>query len=109
MASFFDDFAAIGKRIFVDSASVTFSECFPHGIKLEEAKSEDGPTVTFLGLRTSFPSHSSRFELSDRLGEITRTDWLALFGHFLKTKPTTHQELEKLIGRLSFPREISSG
>ena len=105
LVSFFADFAAIMKRLLVDSVLCAFSEFRSLlGIKLEESKSEAGPDVTFLGLRASFPSHSGDCELSVRLGETKRTTaWIALVGHFLKTESISHQELEKLIGRLSFP------
>ena len=98
------------KRLFADSALVEFSEFCPLiGIKLKEEKSEACPDITFLGLRASFPSFASRFELSVRLGDNKRTAWLALADHFLKTKSISHQQLEKLICRLSFSKTILFG
>ena len=107
---FFDDFAAIAKRLLVDSALVAFSEfCALLGIKMEETKSEAGPNVTFSGLRASCPSLSNDFELSGRLGEAKRTARVALFGRSGKTKSTARQEMGKLMGRLSPPQAIFVG
>lgn len=98
------------KRLLVDSALITFTEFFSLlGSTPKEAISEAGPDITFLGLRAPFPSSSTRFELSARLDDTMRTSWVAMIDSYLKAQSISHQELEKLIGRLSFAQTLLLG
>ena len=74
LVSLFDYFASITKRLLADSALATFAEfCSLLRINLKETKSEAGPDITLLGLRSYFPASSNRSGPSSRSGETKRT------------------------------------
>ena len=103
MVSYFDDFAALLPAEIAPKALEVFSSfCSLLGITLKPGKSEVGPSVTFLGLRGSFPSCDNRFRLGISLPPEKATKWADLIASFIKAKSISLQQLESLIGKLSF-------
>ena len=107
---FFDDFAALVPRLLSNKALAVFSRfCEIMGITLKPGKSEVGPKITFLGLLGWFPTAENNYTLHISLPEEKRQAWSALLADFISKRSLSHQELEKLIGRLSFSQTLLFG
>ena len=107
---FFDDFADLVPRpLGAKSLAAFASFCDSVGIRLKPGKSDAVSLITFLGLRGWFPGHANDFVLHISLPDEKRADWAALLGDFIRKRSINHQELEKLIDRLSFPHTLFFG
>lgn len=107
---FFDDFAALLPAQLAGKGLAVFTRfCELLGIRLKRAKSEVGPVITFLGLQGTFPSKSNGSSLSICLPIPKKKAWAALIASYLAQNRLSYQELEKLIGRLSFSQTMLFG
>ena len=107
---FFDDFAALLPRLLARKGLAAFTAiCELLGIKLKSAKSELGPEVTFLGLQGTYPAEKTDFVLQICLPAEKKKAWSALILSYLSQGRISYQELEKLIGRLSFSQTLLFG
>ena len=107
---FFDDFAALIPKLLGNKELQVFTTfCSLLGIRLMEGKSEVGPRIAFLCLSGWFPGRYNGHTLHISLPDEKRTAWAALLRDYTCKGSTAHQELEKLIGRLSFPQTLLFG
>ena len=103
LVSYFDDFAALLPSNLARKALSVFSSfCETLGITLKQGKSEVGPRITFLGLRGSFPSKANDFQLGISLPPEKAAKWATAIASLIKARSVSHQQLESLIGKLSF-------
>ena len=103
LVSYFDDFAALLPADLAQIALDVFTRfCSTLGFQLKPGKSEVGSRVTFLGLLGSFPAKTNSFKLGISLPEEKASHWAALIQEHIKARSISHQQLEKLIGKLSF-------
>ena len=107
---FFGDFAALIPRLlWAKSLAVFTSFCDILGIRLKPGKSEVGSRIAFIGLRGWFPRRENDLALHISLPGGKRAAWAALLDDFIRTRSIKRQELEKLIGRLSFSQTLLFG
>ena len=103
MVGFFDDFGFITFADIMDPALAAFIEfCRLLGVHLSAKKCAVGTTITFLGLKGSFPSPSNRFTLQIALDPEKASKWSALIESFISAQSIDSNSLDKLLGRLSF-------
>ena len=107
---FFGDFAALIPRMLARKAMAVFSRfCDLLGITLKTGKSEVGTRVAFLGLQGWFPSAENKYTLHISLPGDKRKACESLLADYIHRRSISHQELEKLIGRLSFSHTLLFG
>ena len=103
LVSYVDDFAALLPAELAQGALEIFTRfCDLLGIRLKRAKSEVGPSVTFLGLMGSFPSQATNFRTGITLPREKAAARADIINAFSKARNIPFQQLEKLIGKLSF-------
>ena len=76
------------------------------GILPKPGKSEVGSRISFLCLRGWFPGRANDFLLEITPPGEKRAGWVALICDFIRNRPIARQELEKLIGRMSFSQAL---
>ena len=76
---------------------------------MKDDKSEVGPAIASQGLLGSYPSKENGSVLSICLPDEKRKAWSALIRSYLAQNRLSYQELEKLIGRLSFSQTLLFG
>ena len=107
---FFGDFAALTHRLLATKGMSVISRfCSLIGAKLKGDKSDVGPDVAFLGLLSSFPSKGNGSVLSISLPGGKRKARSTLIRPYFTQNRLSYQELEKLIGRLSFSQTLLFG
>ena len=103
MVGFFDDFGFVIFADVMDQALSAFINfCRLLGVHLSAKKCAVGTTITFLGLKGSFPSPSNRFTLRIALDPEKATKWSSLIESFISAQSIDSNSLDKLLGRLSF-------
>ena len=103
LLSYFDDFGALIPTPLAEKALITFQNfCSYLGVVLKPAKAEVGRAVCFLGLEGTVPHKANGHKLEIRLTPAKARKWPELIASFLERGCIGFQELEKLIGRLSF-------
>ena len=85
------------------------SFCSFLGIRLGHGESEVGHHVKFLGLGGWFPCRRNDYTHRISLPGEKRDSRAAVIRDFLRKGAISHQELEKLIGRLSFSKTLLCG
>ena len=83
--------------------------CSRRGAKLKDAKSEVGQEIAFLGLLGSVPSNEDVSVLSISLPGDKRKASSSLIPSYLESNRLPYQEIEKLIGRMSFSHTLRFG
>ena len=107
---FFDDFAALPPKEVAPKGLAVFARfCTLLGIRLETSNSEVGPAIAFLGLQGAFPNREVRGTLQICLPQAKKSSWSALIRSYLAQNRIDFQELERLIGRLSFSQTMRLG
>ena len=74
------------------------------GIFLKHSKTGLGEIMIFFGLEGSFPNPHNDMTLSIALPEEKKTKWAAAINKIIQLGTITRDQLESLIGRLSFPQ-----
>ena len=107
---FFGDFADLIHRLLATEGLSVFSRFRPLlGIKLKGAKSEVGPAIAFSVLLGSFPSKENGAVLPICMPDEKSRALAALIRSYLAQNRLSYQEIEKLIGRLSFSQTLLFG
>ena len=105
-----DDFSALMPRLLASKAMAAFSRfCETVGITLKAGKSEVGTRVAFLGIQGWFPTAGNRYALHIPLPGGKRKARAALLADYIARRSISHQELAKLIDRLSFSQTLLFG
>ena len=103
LIGYFDDFGALVPANVGRSALRTFERfCNSLGITLKKSKTDRGRCIIFLGLHGSFPSPGNKMLLSITLPEEKAAAWPNTTRRVLSEGIISHDELESIIGRLSF-------
>ena len=103
LIGYFDDFGALVPANVGRLALRTFEQfCNSLGITLKKTKTDRGKRIIFLGLQGDFPSPGNKMLLSIDLPTVKATTWCNTILSILSRGVISHDELESLIGRLSF-------
>lgn len=104
------DFSALAHKLLGRKALAGFNIFgSSEGVSLNAAKSEVVHMATFMGLRGCLPCAENRYALHISPRLKNRTARAVLLGDFVAKWIISHQDLEKLIGRLSFSQPLLFG
>lgn len=101
--TYFDDYGAMTPSI-IDQLSIDAVKIFPLtlGVFLKNDKTIMGDIMTFLGIQGGFPFPENGAALEVSLPGEKGTKWIDAVAKILDIGVVTHDQLESLIGRLSF-------
>ena len=103
LIGYFDDFGALVPSKVGRRALHTFEQfCNSLGITLKKTKTDRGRRIVFLGLLGNFPAPCNRMLLSIDLPTDKADAWCRSIKRILAEGIVSHDELESIIGRLSF-------
>ena len=110
IVSFFDDFGCLVMPELLGGALAAFRKfCQILNISTQEEKTESGPITPFLGLLGEFHSGKNEGRLAVRLTGDKANSWLNLVLEVLDKDRISHQRLEWVLGKLSFPQSAIFG
>ena len=103
LVTYFDDYGAMTpdelNKLALDTTKVFLLTL---GVFLKDDKTKLGSTMTFLGVQGIFPSPTNGMTLEVSLPTDKRQKWADAIARILNLGVITHDQLEPLIGRLSF-------
>ena len=110
MVGYIDDFGALCRTELLAEARVAFRIlCNAIGVELKSSKADAGNSITFLGLKGTFPSTANIGQLLVSLPPEKAEKWAKLIDAVVSTGSINHSTLEKLIGKISFSQTAIFG
>ena len=101
--TYFDDYGAMTPSVINQLALGTVKIfLLTLGVFLKNDKTKLGDIMTFLGIQGGFPSPANGMTLEVPLPADKKTKWVDAITRILDIGVITHDQLESLIGRLSF-------
>ena len=103
LVTYFDDYGSMTPKE-IDQLTLNTVKIFmiTIGVFLKDDKTKLGDVMTFLGIQGSFPSPSNGMTLEVSLPEDKKKKWVDMITQIIDLGIITHDQLESLIGRLSF-------
>ena len=103
LVTYFDDYGAMTPDV-INKLALDTTKIFllTLGVFLKDDKTKLGSTMTFLGVQGIFPSPTNGMTLEVSLPADKKQKWADAITRILDLGVITHDQLESLIGRLSF-------